>query len=89
MPSLIDRARSSSAMALDEDEDETPRFRSSSAVVNSDGMALNTEDGDTPLEQLTRHWLNERHSPEILPAQEALLGTLLDYVRRQVPTVPK
>jgi GINS complex subunit 4 len=31
-----------------------------------------------------RHWTNERHSPDILPAQEDLLGNLLDHLRRQV-----
>ena len=38
----------------------------------------------TPLEQLTRHWMNERHAPDILPAQENLLAQLLDHLRRQV-----
>jgi GINS complex subunit 4 len=38
----------------------------------------------TPLEQLTRHWMNERHAPDILPAQETLLAHLLDHLRRQV-----
>jgi len=39
---------------------------------------------ETPLEQLTRHWLNERHAPDILPAQEELLSGILDHLRRQV-----
>ncbi len=38
----------------------------------------------TPLEQLTRHWMNERHAPDILPAQENLLAHVLDHLRRQV-----
>ena len=38
----------------------------------------------TPLEQLTRHWMNERHAPDILSAQEDLLTNLLDHLRRQV-----
>lgn len=38
----------------------------------------------TPLEQLTRHWMNERHAPDILAAQEDLLTNLLDHLRRQV-----
>lgn len=42
------------------------------------------EDNDTPLSQLTRHWMNERHAPDILPAQEELLSSLLDHIRRQV-----
>jgi hypothetical protein len=39
---------------------------------------------ETPLEQLTRHWVNERYAPDILPAQEELLGGLLDHLRVQV-----
>ncbi|KAH9475171.1 DNA replication complex GINS protein sld5 [Psilocybe cubensis] len=42
---------------------------------------------NTPLEQLTRHWLNERHAPDILPAQEDLLMNLLDHLRRQSEAV--
>jgi hypothetical protein len=38
----------------------------------------------TPLEQLIGHWMNERHAPDILPAQETLLAHLLDHLRRQV-----
>ena len=38
----------------------------------------------TPLEQLSSHWMNERHAPDILPAQENLLAHLLDHLRRQV-----
>jgi len=41
----------------------------------------------TPLEQLTRHWMNERHAPDILPAQENLLASLLDHLRRQSEAV--
>jgi len=41
----------------------------------------------TPLEQLSRHWMNERHAPDILPAQENLLAHLLDHLRRQVGLV--
>jgi GINS complex subunit 4 len=39
---------------------------------------------ETPLEQLTRHWMNERHAPDILPAQDVLLSSLLDHIRLQV-----
>ncbi|KAF8197050.1 hypothetical protein BJ912DRAFT_846644 [Pholiota molesta] len=42
---------------------------------------------ETPLEQLTRHWLNERFAPDLLPAQEALLTNLLDHLRRQSDAV--
>ncbi|PBK98591.1 hypothetical protein ARMGADRAFT_1026555 [Armillaria gallica] len=39
---------------------------------------------ETPLSELIRHWMNERHAPTILAAQEQLLGLLLDHIRRQV-----
>ena len=42
------------------------------------------ESQGTPLERLTRHWMNERHAPDILAAQEDLLTNLLDHLRRQV-----
>lgn len=43
--------------------------------------------GKTPLGMLTRHWVNERHAPDILPAQEELLGGLLDHLRVQTRNV--
>ncbi|KAF5391392.1 hypothetical protein D9757_001997 [Collybiopsis confluens] len=45
------------------------------------------DDSTGPLAQLTRHWMNERHAPNILPAQEDLLATLLDHIRRQSDAV--
>ncbi|KAI0065215.1 GINS complex Sld5 component [Artomyces pyxidatus] len=42
---------------------------------------------ESPLQQLIRHWMNERHSPDILPGQEDVLGGLLDHIRRQSNTV--
>ncbi|KAG5641445.1 hypothetical protein DXG03_005219 [Asterophora parasitica] len=50
------------------------------------GLLLPTED-ETPLQQLIRHWTNERNCPDILPAQEELLVTILDHIRRQSQTV--
>jgi GINS complex subunit 4 len=44
-------------------------------------------DADTPLRRLIRHWMNERHAPDILPTQEELLSSLLDHIRRQVRSV--
>jgi GINS complex subunit 4 len=38
----------------------------------------------TTLQQLLRHWTNERHAPDILPVQDMLLSGLLDHIRRQV-----
>ncbi|GLB42737.1 putative the GINS complex plays an essential role in the initiation of DNA replication [Lyophyllum shimeji] len=49
-------------------------------------LAQPTED-ETPLQQLIRHWINERNCPDILPAQEELLVTILDHIRRQSQTV--
>ncbi|THV03908.1 GINS complex, Sld5 component [Dendrothele bispora CBS 962.96] len=45
------------------------------------------EDEETPLQKLMRHWMNERHAPDILPAQEELLASLLDHIRRQSEAV--
>ncbi|ETW76655.1 hypothetical protein HETIRDRAFT_327861 [Heterobasidion irregulare TC 32-1] len=42
---------------------------------------------ETELQQLIRHWVNERHAPDILPGQENLLASLLDHIRRQSNTV--
>ena len=40
---------------------------------------------ETLFQQLLRHWLNERHAPDILPMQaEVLGGGLLDHIRRKV-----
>jgi GINS complex subunit 4 len=48
---------------------------------------LQPDEPETPLEQLMRHWTNERHCPDILPAQEDILANLLDHLRRQVRVV--
>jgi|SRR6267154_2744595 len=42
------------------------------------------EEGEIPLQQLTRHWMNERHAPDILPNEGELLAGLLDHIRSQV-----
>lgn len=42
------------------------------------------QDEETPLQQLIRHWMNERHAPDILPVAENVLAGLLDHIRRQV-----
>lgn len=68
-PSFIDRARNA---VPDEDEDED--------IIPGILPATN----ETPLEQLIRHWTNERHAPDLLAAQEDLLTNLLDHLRRQV-----
>lgn len=52
-------------------------------VWGSNRHAEDAQD-ETPLQQLIRHWMNERHAPDILPVQQALLSGLLDHIRRQV-----
>ena len=42
------------------------------------------EDEETPLQKLIRHWMNERHAPDVLPVAEDVLAGLLDHIRRQV-----
>lgn len=42
------------------------------------------DEEETPLQQLIRHWMNERHAPDLLPAQQVLLAGLLDHIHRQV-----
>lgn len=75
-PSFSDRARNAVA-----DDERTPQV----AVNRARQVSIVQEPPrDTPLEQLTRHWMNERHAPDILPAQEELLASLLDHLRRQV-----
>lgn len=70
-PSFIDRARN---VVPDEDEDDD--------IIPGILPAVD----ETPLEQLIRHWTNERHAPDLLAAQEELLANLLDHLRRQVCT---
>lgn len=77
-PSFIDRARSA---LPDDDNDLDMPPPAARHIIPAFREDLSDE---TPLEQLTRHWMNERHAPDILPAQEALLSTLLDHIRRQV-----
>ena len=47
------------------------------------------EKDETPLAQLMRSWLNERHSPDLLAGEEAIVGRLLDHVRKQVRSLIK
>ena len=42
------------------------------------------DEEETPLQQLIRHWMNERHVPDVLPIAEDVLPRLLDRIRRQV-----
>lgn len=51
-------------------------------------LPLFEEDEETPLQRLIRHWMNERHAPDILPVAENVLAGLLDHIRRQVGEMP-
>ena len=82
---LRDKARSSSHRR---NENEDPFGDPMAADVDVEDPGVDdlfpAESQGTPLEQLARHWMNERHAPDILIAQEDLLTNLLDHLRRQV-----
>ena len=42
------------------------------------------DEEETPLQRLVRHWMNERHAPDVLPIPEDRLSGPLDHTRRQV-----
>lgn len=72
-PSFVDRAR------VAPDDDDFPILEGGRPGILPQDLAE-----ETPFQQLIRHWMNERHAPDILPGQEALLGRLLDHIRKQV-----
>ncbi|KAI0077966.1 Sld5-domain-containing protein [Panus rudis PR-1116 ss-1] len=76
--------RSAGSRALDLDLDEDVPIRDDFGVPN---LLPGDEVEETPFQNLLRHWMNERHAPDILPAQEALLGRLLDHIRKQTDDV--
>ena len=70
---------------LDDDEDFPMVGGSTGSAAALDPIALDFGvPPDTLFQQLMRHWLNERHAPDILPVQAEVLGALLDHIRRQV-----
>lgn len=79
-PSFVARARA----AQDDDDD----VRMSDARDELDAILGEGVAEETQLQRLIRHWMNERHAPDILPGQEDLLGGLLDHIRRQVRCHP-
>ncbi|KAJ4488097.1 hypothetical protein J3R30DRAFT_3695745 [Lentinula aciculospora] len=87
------RKSRTSALALDsdnEDQDITMASASTSIRARTGPTAPILDlpqDDESPLSQLTRHWMNERHAPDILPAEEELLASLLDHIRRQSDAV--
>ena len=75
--SFVDRARN----APDDNDDE------GDAIIRDDfphALLVQDDAEDTAFQQFIRHWMNERHAPDILPGQEELLGRLLDHARKQV-----
>jgi GINS complex subunit 4 len=62
---------------------QAPRDEEDAAIPNAPPFMLE-EEVDTPLQQLIRHWMNERHAPDILPNEGELLAGLLDHIRSQV-----
>ena len=64
-----------------------PRDADGDAIIRDDfdPTILAQEDAEeTTFQQFIRHWMNERHAPDILPSQEMLLGRILDHIRKQV-----
>lgn len=79
------RAASPNPFQADPDFDIDLNIDSDDNVrLNASGLGVDGEEDETPLQQLIRHWMNERHAPDILPAQQVLLAGLLDHIRRQV-----
>ncbi|KAF5320148.1 hypothetical protein D9611_010297 [Ephemerocybe angulata] len=68
------------ADAVDKDREREKERRTRNFVEEEELEA-------TPLERLTRAWVNERHAPDILPAEEDLLAGLLDHLRLQARNV--
>ena len=66
--------------ARDASDDDDMRVRDDSVPA----IMLQEDAEETLFQQFTRHWMNERHAPDILPAQEVLLSRLLDHVKKQV-----
>lgn len=81
---LPDEAEPSFHRRNEDEEDPFGEPMTADVGVDSDDVLQEEESQGTPLEQLTRHWMNERHAPDILAAQEDLLTNLLDHLRRQV-----
>lgn len=77
---------------LDDDEDVPMAGFPTGPIVPVEPIALDfgapEEAPETLFQQLVRHWLNERHAPDILPIQAEVLSALLDHIRRQVRRSP-
>ena len=53
-------------------------------VVDGMGAGDSRESEQNDVQRLMRAWQDERHAPDILPAQDELLGRVLDSIRQQV-----
>ncbi|KIM44106.1 hypothetical protein M413DRAFT_443154 [Hebeloma cylindrosporum] len=81
-------SRSAAPQPIPDDDADADVFNDVPMAPATTTMVFDDEEPfGTPLEQLTRHWMNERHAPDILPAQEDLLTNLLDHLRRQSEAV--
>ena len=72
---------------LDDDEDVPMPGLPTGPIVPVEPITLDFGAATAPetlFQQLVRHWLNERHAPDILPMQAEALSALLDHIRRQV-----
>ncbi|KAG1824682.1 uncharacterized protein BJ212DRAFT_1475976 [Suillus subaureus] len=65
---------------------QAPRDDDGAEIPDAPPFMLEEEE-ETPLQQLIRHWMNERHSPDILLNEGELLAGLLDHIRSQSETV--
>ena len=71
---------------LDDDDGDVPMDADADTGPSAARVSLpvEVEEPQTPFQQMMRHWVNERHAPDILPAQEGLMMGLLDHLRVQV-----
>ncbi|KAL1742960.1 hypothetical protein HDZ31DRAFT_42031 [Schizophyllum fasciatum] len=77
---------------MDIDGRSAPQLASTSRSAVATSSAATSDladelDGTHPVAQLTRYWMNERHAPDLLPAQVELLNSVLDHIRRQSSAV--
>jgi len=80
----LDRpSRAANNNAFQERLRQAPRDEEDAAIPDAPPFLLEEEE-ETPLQQLIRHWMNERHAPDILQNEGELLAGLLDHIRSQV-----
>ena len=66
--------------------DDTSQNRLRNAPHDNDDVPMavpplfEEDEEETPLEQLIRHWMKERHAPDVLPVAEDVLSRLLDHI---------